>query len=526
MKRKISFLIAIIMLLSACSRSPVSVPETNTENEQAVTEKIDKTEQADDNTQQSSGALSQSANTQKTGQSDTVSENNTQTTADDPDSEDVSDGSPVSSVDTNTAEKDPNITYQEDVGTGITEMVITEEFYDEQKLELPKLYINTFDGSDITSKTEYTNATIEITNTTPPYQKAKTAVEVRGRGNSTWTRFEKKPYKLKFAMKTDMFGMGKAKKWVLLANSMDDTMLRSALAFDLGKTMGLEFTSEYRYVNVFVNGEYEGVYILCEQQEEGETRVNIDSSKSGEVDTGYFLESLGENISSKPYFTLPKVNGEYLGDVAYETHRVYIHSPTERTLTDDQKTYIQDYITQVNEAIFNHNWARITQLCDIDSFVNMFIVDEVFLNNDCGYSFYMYKKAGGKLQLGPLWDFDQSAGDSAHGTATYKGWYAGSDHKWYSELIQMPEFEALVRARYTEKKADIYKMIESIDTIVEENKYDFAMSNYVHNNFGNKNRWRTIPEIYSLKSYSQHVAYLKTWLTNRLTWMEDQLSVQ
>lgn len=527
MKRKISLLIAIIMLMSACFKAPADAPENSNsnsdgiENEQTTVDETDKPDKDE--------GIKQQNNTVNTKPDNTVTDNtpagNPEPPAEDSDSEDVSDGSPVSTVDTNTAEKNPNITYQQDVGTGTTEMVITKEFYDESKLQLPILNINTFDGSGISSKTEYKNATIEITNTSPNYKKAKTAVSIRGRGNSTWTRFEKKPYKLKFSMKTDMFGMGKAKKWVLLANAMDDTMLRSALAFDLGKTLGLEFTSDYRYVNVFLNGKYEGVYILCEQQEVGETRVNINPSKSGEVDTGYFLESLGENISSKPHFTLPTVNGQYLGDVGYNTHRVYIHSPKESNLTDAQKAYIQDYVTQVNDAIFNHDWAEINKLCDINSFVNMFLVDEVFLNNDCGYSFYMYKKAGGKLQLGPLWDFDQSAGDSAHGTATYKGWYAGSEHKWYTQLIQIPEFKALVRARYIEKKADIYKMVESVDTKAEQNSFDFAMSNYVHNNFGNRNRWRTIPEIYSLNSYSKHVAYLKTWFTNRLIWMEDQLSV-
>ena len=527
MKRLFSLLTAltlVLTVLSACSKTP-EAPEVDDE-QSAVAGTVDKEQDTQKEPENLPNNKPQNNQTQtQTPKPDTNVQQNTPTQSDDVDSEDVSDGSSVSVVDKNTQENNPNTSYQENVQTGLTDMVITEEFYDESELKLPRVDIKTFDGNAVTSKDTYTNATIEVSNTLPKHNMAKTAVEIRGRGNSTWTRFDKKPYKIKFLMKTDLLGMGAAKKWVLLANAFDDAMLRSALAFELGKSLEIEFASEYRYVNVFINNKYEGVYIICEQQEEGETRVNINSSKSGEVDTGYFLEFCGDNISTKPQFKLPIVDGKFLSDTGYDRHRVYIHSPKVTTLTEDQTNYIIDYTTQVNEAIFTRNWQKITELCDIDSFVNMFLVDEVFLNNDCGYSFYMYKKAGGKLHLGPLWDFDQSAGNSEHGTATFKGWYAGSNHKWYSELITMPEFKDLVKKRYLEKKDAIHGIIKRAEQIAIDNKYDFAMSNYVHNNFGNKDRWRTIPEIYNLQSYSQHVNYLMTWLTNRLTWMEDQLGI-
>ena len=184
--------------------------------------------------------------------------------------------------------------------------------------------------------------------------------------------------------------------------------------------------------------------------------------------------------------------------------------------------FIKNYIAKVNEAIFTGDFETFSETCDVDSFVNMFILDEVLLNNDMGYSFYMYKKANGKLYLGPCWDFDQSCGISSHGGSTYKGWYAGSPHAWYLSLIEMPRFKALVKARYNEKKADIKEVTDSLEKTVNDNSYDFAMSNYVYNNFGNKKRWRTMPEIYSMTTYKQHVEYLKTWLTNRYVWMEDQ----
>lgn len=488
---------------------------------------------------------------------------------DDLDSEDYSDTSSESHVDTQTQEKNPNLQYNEfnqsqgsgggQVVTGggnsgggqvisgntitsgggqsssgggnsgggnTSDNVVVARPYDESKLQLPKVNIFTYNGGDIVSKTDYVSGAVSITNA-GNNNLVRTAVEVRGRGNSTWVRFDKKPYKLRFTVKTDLFGMGAAKKWILLANAFDDTMVRSAIVFDLAKQLGLEYTTDYRYVNVYLNNEYQGVYILCEQIEEGDSRIDVNSSKTGEVDTGYLLESYSDGArAGEVCFTLPMVGNSYLGSNPYKSHVMIIKSPDKKIVTQEQQAFIKDYIIKVNNAILSKDWAAINELVDINSFVNMFIVEQTILSNDMGYTFYMYKRAGGKLYLGPVWDYDQSAGNSEHGGSTYKGWYAGSEHKWYTSLIQMPEFCELVRKRYIEKIDVIHGVIDNVDKITTENEYDFWMSNEVYNNFGNKKRWRTIPEIYSLTTYQQHIDYLKTWLSNRFIWMEDQLEIQ
>lgn len=418
-----------------------------------------------------------------------------------------------------------NTKYETNVPTSMKYTEITSDTYDEAKLKLPIIKINTLDGGDVTSKTAYKNATINISNTDLGYQKKDFAVEIRGRGNSTWAEFEKKPYKLKFGVKTDMFGMGAAKKWVLLANSMDETMVRNYLAFTLAQKLGLEFTSEFRYINLFINDEYKGVYILCEQLQEGSTRVDVNTSKTGEVDTGYLLEGINSRASvEERTFSVPTVAGQTLGK--NNNFQFIIKSPDSLTCSNEQFTFISDYIKQVNEAIFTKNWEKITSLVDINSFVNMFILDMVTLNNDMGYSFYMYKKAGGKLYLGPMWDYDQSFGNSSHGGSGYKGWYAGSKHQWYTTLIEMDQFKTLVKNRYKDKKSDITGLVGEIDKVITQNSYDFAMNNYLWDyNFGSKDRWRITYELVGLTTYKQNVEFLKTWLTNRLRWMEHALGV-
>lgn len=415
--------------------------------------------------------------------------------------------------------------YIEKAETTISDFTVTSENYDETKLSLPIIKIDTYNGKDITSKTEYVSSTISISNTLKNYSLSQTTVDVRGRGNSTWQYFDKKAYKLKFTVKTDLFGMGAAKKWVLLANALDESMMRNYLAFSLGKLLELEYTSDCQFVNLYLNGTYKGVYLLCEQVQEGETRVNINSSKTGQVDTGYLLEGINANIKvDYKTFMLDTVDGQHLGDPGRFTF--IIKSPELLECTDEQVSYISDYVKKTNEAIFKKDWDSICEYIDVDSFVNMFLLDEILMNQDMGYSFYMYKKQSGKLYMGPLWDFDQACGSSSHGGIGYKGWYAGSEHRWFTALIEIPQFKELVSKRYQQKKNAIHGLLDSIDNMINSHSFDFAMSNYVFNTFGDTNRWRTVYEIAQLKTYKEHVVFLKTWLTNRFIWMENQLGIK
>ena len=427
-------------------------------------------------------------------------------------------------IDTRYEGKNDNLPYIDKASTTVSDFEITADSYDEKKLTLPIMKIVTGNGKDITSKTEYTGATVSISNTLKNYSLGNTVVDIRGRGNSTWQFFDKKAYKLKFTVKTDLFGMGAAKKWVLLANALDESMMRNYLAFNLGKALGLEFTSDCQFLNLYINGQYKGVYLLCEQVQEGSNRVNINTSPVGQVDTGYLLEGIN-NASPVDYktFKLNDVNGKSLGKGAFT---FIIKSPDIIQCTEEQKNFISDYVAKANEAIFNKDWDGIQKYIDVDSFVNMFLLDEILLNQDMGYSFYLYKKQGGKLFMGPAWDFDQACGSSSHGGSGYKGWYAGSELQWFTTLIEMPQFKELVSKRYQEKKTAIRGMLNTIDSTVNKYSFDFAMSNYVFNTFGDPNRWRTMYEIASCKTYKDHIIYLKTWLTNRFIWMENQLGVK
>ena len=415
--------------------------------------------------------------------------------------------------------------YNDWVDANIGEVKISEDQFDIEKLQLPRLIIDTVDGKDVTTRKKYVSAYLSTENVKPQYSMTKRQIEIRGRGNSTWMYFDKKPYKIKFGSKTDLFGFGLNKKYVLLANSLDETNMRSYLAMYLAHQFDVEYASDYQMVNVILNGDYKGMYLLCEQVSEGEARVDIKTSKSGEVDTGYLIESINssENDDYKT-FKLPDVDGKHLGDT--NRHMFIIKSPGV-DVTSEQQEFIKDYVSQVNTAIFKKDWAAIQKLCDVDSFVNMTLVNAIMMNNDYGYSFYMYKKKGGKLHLGPVWDFDQSSGSSTHGGTTYRGWFAGTEHDWQTSLLEIPEFRALVAKRYKEKHAVVAGLTGVMEKAINDYEFDFAMNNLERNNvFALPDRWRIPSSIAKLDTYKKHVGALKTWFLNRQIWLDDQLGVK
>ena len=156
---------------------------------------------------------------------------------------------------------------------------------------IPSIYISTAEqnGLGLEKADGYTNALIQVTNGETIIVNGTGMIKVRG--NST-AEAPKKPYKIKLDTKQNLFGMGIAKKWVLLANCFDPTMLRNALAFDLAKELGLAYTSQYTFAEVWMDGTYLGCYQLTEPVEAKNTRVNIDA------DEGDFLIEYEKSRSS------------------------------------------------------------------------------------------------------------------------------------------------------------------------------------------------------------------------------------
>lgn len=389
--------------------------------------------------------------------------------------------------------------------------------------ELPVLEITMPNGDEVASKEIYDDITLSVSNTDEEYCIKNVEAQLRGRGNATW-KMEKKSYKLKLNEKENLLGQGKgpAKNWILLANYCDQTMLRNYLAFYLGNKLdGLEYTSSARFVELVINGKYIGVYLLCEQVQIQENRVNIEYN-SDEVDTGYLIEL-------DQYANDDEGNEE---GVTYFTANSGAFYTLKSDTTPDQVIFIKNYVNKVDNAIKNGKKSEIEKLIDLDSCVDMYLVHEFMLNIDVGWSsFYLYKKPGEKLYFGPIWDFDLAAGnDKRLFAGGNEGIYAGDPNnqfkqrnEWFMSLMQNSWFRSLVKERWNEVK-DIFDGASA-----ETRQTANSMKKAIDRNY---ERWQTFriaknqePDcIVILSTYRMHINHLCTWLEKRYTWFDSYIS--
>ena len=270
--------------------------------------------------------------------------------------------------------------------------------------DLPCIFITTENNKEITSKTEYINGFIKIRGSDKvDYGMSldKIPMQIRGRGNTTW-EWEKKPYKIKFPESVSVLGLPANRDWVLLANYSDKSLIRNHIAYEAAKKLkGMNFNPSTLLVDVFINGKYQGVYSIGEQIEAAGQRVNIEKNSS-DPNTGFLLEVGGKDdgdVLNKDYFHV-----EGLKFVA-------IKSPKADVKTQEQVDYIKDYISKTDIAI--RTGENIGEYIDINSFVDWFIIHELYYNSDSGFrrSCFMSKDKDSKLKMGPVWDFDIAMGN-------------------------------------------------------------------------------------------------------------------
>ena len=223
--------------------------------------------------------------------------------------------------------------------------------------------------------------------------------EIKSRGNSSWY-LDKKPYHLNLSIPFPLFGMSCSRHWILLANGYDKTNLINKLVYDFAGKTALPWTPECRYVDLFINGEYKGLYLLAEQPEFDTGRINPADQENS------FLAEINEqgkeNINH--HFFLTK-DGRCFKIVEPSTYKSKRFSSICQTL---QQT--EDAILSLTE---DSPWPDIL---DLDSFARRYLVDEIFLNpdGDLSSSFYYWDASAQKMFAYPIWDYDLSCGNSPH----------------------------------------------------------------------------------------------------------------
>ena len=260
-----------------------------------------------------------------------------------------------------------------------------------QLTNIPTVVINTQNAQPIVTKEEYIKSNIYIISDGGASILSTSGTDIKGRGNASWN-FPKKPYKIKFAEKHNILGSpASAKKWTLINNYGDKTLMRNILAFEVSRRVGMSYTPFCTPVDVVLNGEYEGCYQLCDQVEVGKGRVDAKN--------GYLIEIDAYAYDEEVHF------------YSNRSIPVTVKYPDEEDITEEQFSFIQDFFGQMEAVVFSSGFADVEtgyrKYIDLDTFLRNFIVGEFCGNTDTYWSVYMYKDGSdGVLYTGPVWDYD------------------------------------------------------------------------------------------------------------------------
>ena len=367
--------------------------------------------------------------------------------------------------------------------------------------EVPLIHIYTNTPLEYISKTQYTDGTIQIESDEPYLCLESSSVKLRGRGNTTWS-FPKKPFQIKFSEPKELLGMSSARKWIFLAHYSDKSLLRTETAFELSRRSEINWTSNSRFVELYLNAEYLGVYQLVEKIEAVTNRVN-----DGE---GFLLECNREN----------RIGDD---DVYFESdfHFYTIKEP-EVSFGDPQFNLIKNYIKKAEEVLFGTDFQDTLfgyrKYIDTESFVDWYIIHEITQNSESawGTSGYMNYVPGEKIKMGPIWDFDLSLGNT-YGISTDGFIIKGAG--WYAQLFQDSSFVHQVKQRYTY----FYSLKDEILEKVASNAY--LLDKPQERNFI---KWPILgvwvwPNAVTFNEYNHEVAYLKDWCSERMDWLNQAI---
>lgn len=385
-----------------------------------------------------------------------------------------------------------------------------------QLTNLPTVYVETFDGRSVSSRNTYVLCRLTYVDGADTLR--YDSVEIRGRGNSTWG-LAKKPYRLKFPESIRFLGRdrAKARSWTLLANHADKSLIRNALASEVGNFVGQPFTAAARFVDLVLNGTYLGNYQLSDHVNVDKRRVNIveqdePATAESNISGGYFLELGGFATSDPVWFRTTR-------DIP-----VSVKSPDEELINTSQRNYIRDYLNDYESRLFSSAFRDPADgyraVTDSATLISWYIATEMTANPDGLWSTYVYKNQDDpRLYWGPLWDFDiafnncDRIGDVTYRFMTDAGF--GSNHAgmWVRRMIRDPWFNFAVNKgwqRFVEEGLEdrLLNVTDSLAELLDEsqqlNYQKYRINQHVYN------------EIYLFSTYQEYIDDLKTWISDHI----------
>lgn len=331
---------------------------------------------------------------------------------------------------------------------------------------------------------------------------SKSNIKIKRRGNTSMS-YDKPQYLVKLLTEAgqdnelSLLGMGRDNEWVINGTMTDKSMMRNYLSYGIASQF-IPYTPDTMYCEVVIKEKdtytYQGVYLLGESVKQGLDRVDISKYKSTDNYNSYIIRRDRydeENIMLKTYATENKLSTGYLG----------LRYPSKYSVTPGMIDYIENDISKIERILYSNNYSEFStypEHINVDSFVDYFLVNEFFGNYDAGNnSTYMYKELGGKLSMGPVWDYDGAVDNYTEKPMDVEV-LAFQTAPWFDRLITDKTFVLKLQKRYSELRRNYLSEENIMNTIEEIEKY---IGPAQEREWARWNEIRKQQDRYELKSY-------------------------
>ena len=326
-------------------------------------------------------------------------------------------------------------------------------------------------------------------------------LQIQGHGSFAWQQYDKKAYEIRFHEKTSVLGLEEAQTWTLLANAADDSMMRSQLVYTTAEKLGMDFVPSFEYVDLWIEGEYRGTFLLGEKVELGDSRLNLEN------DAGALFVSDGDDASNQNAWFLCDILNRYFAVkqiVKEEDARI---QQAAADFDEDLSAFVRYlYETPAHEITLE----KLSAMIDVDAFAKYYLIHEFTLNRESfAADLYWYQDGGDDvIHLGPIWDFDTCMGNNGEpNTAS-----CGDSYVLFHYLLAIPEFRTRTQELWEQYRPVLCGMAGEIDTL-QAHIADSAAMNYA--------RWDVLGRPNPnggadfCPTFAEAAAVLKTWLAGR-----------
>ena len=371
-------------------------------------------------------------------------------------------------------------------------------------------------------------------------------IEIRG---SSSQMFDKKSYgfetwdEMGEDLNASLGGFPEEEDWILYGPYSDKSLVRNVLIYELSNNMG-QYASKTKFYELEINGVFQGIYVLMEKIKRDRNRVDISKNKVEDITGGYIIKIdkptgdgdwYDENIAFASQYNTTGVLVD-TGNINF----LYEY-PKADDINEEQKKYIQDYIHLFETALISEDFESIEngyrQFIDLDSFIDFFILNE-FSKNPDGFrlSTYLHKEKGGKLKMGPIWDFNLAFGnvnycdgDSPYGWAhRFNDICSGDNWQvpfWWNRFLDDPEYVSLLKERWVILRSEILSS-DTVSDRLRELQENLKGSSAIDKNFG---KWLILgkyiwPNKFIGDSYDSEINYLEEWINERFDWLDQNIN--